>query len=73
MATCEPIDVALDVDGVRPDARSVDGLARLALLAARHGWRLVLTRASAELLELIDLMGLAEVLAEQRSGASQRS
>ena len=47
---------------VRADAGSVDALARLQLHAGRHGFRLLLRGASAELLELISFMGLADVL-----------
>jgi ABC-type transporter Mla MlaB component len=50
--------------GVQPDAVTVDALARLQVVAQRHGCQLRLRNASAELLELRDLMGLADVLAE---------
>jgi len=51
-----------DVAGVPVDAVAVDALARLALGARRHGCRVALRGASAELDELAELMGLAEVL-----------
>jgi ABC-type transporter Mla MlaB component len=53
-----------DVAGVRPDAVTVDALARLQLAARRHGCRVRLRNASRELLELVAFMGLRDVLAE---------
>jgi ABC-type transporter Mla MlaB component len=55
-------DVYCDVSTVEPDAVTVDALARLQLGARRHGCRVRLRNASAELLELVDFMGLADVL-----------
>ncbi len=54
--------VLCDVRGVTPDAVTVDALARLQLAARRHRCRVRLRNASAELLELVDFMGLADVL-----------
>jgi ABC-type transporter Mla MlaB component len=56
--------VLCDVDGVEPDAVTVDALARLQLAAQRRGCRVRLRHASRELLELVDFMGLADVLAD---------
>jgi ABC-type transporter Mla MlaB component len=53
-----------DVRGVEPDAVTVDALARLQLAARRHGCRVRLRYASDELVELVDFMGLTDVLAE---------
>jgi anti-anti-sigma regulatory factor len=47
---------------VRPDAATVDALARLQLAARRLGCSLRFRRASAELQELLAFMGLAEVV-----------
>ncbi len=56
-------DVALcDVNGVDPDAVTIDALARLQLAARRHGCQVRLRGASSELLELLGFMGLADVL-----------
>ena len=55
-----------DVTGVEPDAVTVDALARLQLAAQRHGCRVHLRNASPQLLELVDFMGLTDVLPEQR-------
>ena len=46
----------------RPDLRTIDLLARLALGARRAGLELRLTRATPELRELIGLCGLAQAL-----------
>jgi ABC-type transporter Mla MlaB component len=51
-----------DVDGVEPDAVTVDALARLQLAARRNGCRIRLQGASTELRELVDLIGLRDVL-----------
>ncbi len=51
-----------DLSGVKPSAVMVDSLARLALALRRQGFRLRLRNASAELVELIEFMGLAKVL-----------
>ncbi len=54
--------VVCDVASVRPDAVTVDALARLQLAAQRYGCRVRLRGASAELLELVAFMGLRNVL-----------
>jgi ABC-type transporter Mla MlaB component len=54
-----------DVSGVDPDAVTVDALCRLQLAARRFGCRVQLENASAELRELIDFMGLTDVLADE--------
>jgi ABC-type transporter Mla MlaB component len=53
-----------DVSGVSADAVAVDALARLQLAARRNGCQVRLTRASAELRELVAFMGLEDVLTE---------
>jgi ABC-type transporter Mla MlaB component len=52
------------VTGVERDGVTVDALARLQLGAQRSGCRVRLRNASSELLELVDFMGLRDVLAE---------
>ena len=52
-----------DVKGADPHAATVDALARLQLAAKRRGFRVRMRGASIELLELVDLMGLSEILA----------
>jgi ABC-type transporter Mla MlaB component len=51
-----------DVSGVEVDAVTVDALARLQLAARRSGCRVRLRNASTELRELVDFMGLSDVL-----------
>ena len=51
-----------DVSGVEPSAVTVDALARLQLAARRHGCKVYLREASPELLELLDFLGLTDVL-----------
>jgi ABC-type transporter Mla MlaB component len=51
-----------EVDGVEPDAVTVDALARLQLAAHRNGCRVRLCGASDALLELVAFMGLEDVL-----------
>ncbi len=56
-------DVAYcDVAGILPDAVTVDALCRLQLAARRHRCRVRLRNGTDELLELVELMGLTEVL-----------
>jgi ABC-type transporter Mla MlaB component len=58
--------VLCDVDGVEPDAVAVDALARLQLAARRNGCRIELRGASGELCELLDFMGLTDVVCAWR-------
>jgi ABC-type transporter Mla MlaB component len=53
--------VACLVDGVEPDAVTVDALCRLQVAARRHQCRIELHGASPELLELVAFMGLENV------------
>jgi hypothetical protein len=55
----------VDLRDAPADAVTVDALARLALALRRSGFRLRLLHASAELLELIEFMGLAKALGVQ--------
>jgi len=54
--------VLCNVTDVSPDAVTVEALARLQLAAGRHGCQVRLRHASDELLELVDFMGLTDVL-----------
>lgn len=62
-----------DVSGVEPDAVCVDALARLQLAAQRRGCCVCLERASPDLLDLVELMGLTHVLAASPHGAGVSS
>jgi hypothetical protein len=54
--------VVCDVDSLVPDAAAVDGLARLKLAARRLGCDLRVRRASMELCQLLDFVGLADAV-----------
>ncbi len=54
-----------DVAGVEPDAVTVDALCRLQLGAHRAGCCVRLRNASADLVELVELMGLADALCDR--------
>ena len=54
--------VEIDVAPLQADAVTVDALARLKLAAKRSDCELTLRGASAELWELVDFMGLGDVL-----------
>jgi predicted lactoylglutathione lyase/ABC-type transporter Mla MlaB component len=68
LAHGRPDVVVCCVRGVGPDAVTVDALARLQLAARRNDCRVRLRHASQELLELVDLMGLADVLPDHAVG-----
>ena len=53
-----------EVQGVSADAVTVDALARLQLVARRHGCQVRMRGASDELRELVAFMGLDAVLAD---------
>jgi hypothetical protein len=52
-----------DVGALPANVRTIEALARLQLTARRHGRRIRLQRASRELQQLIEFVGLSEVLA----------
>jgi hypothetical protein len=52
-----------EVEGVEPNAATVDALCRLQLAARRLGIRISLRGASQELRELVEFMGLEDVFA----------
>jgi anti-anti-sigma regulatory factor len=56
-----------DLSGVQPSATTIDALARLAVALRRQGSRLRIRHASPELVELIEFMGLEEVLCVEAS------
>ena len=67
MGARAPTEIVIcDVRGAEPDVTTVDALARLQLTAKRLGCRMRLRNASAELLQLVAFMGLADVLPEER-------
>ena len=63
-------DLVCDVAAVHhANLGAVDALARLALTARRHGLGLQVERSPRALVELLDLCGLAGLLARLRAGA----
>jgi ABC-type transporter Mla MlaB component len=60
-----------EVGGVAADALAVDALARLALAARRSGCEVRLRGASPELIDLIELIGLTDVLRPERAPAGE--
>ena len=62
LADHEGESLECEVREARPDAVTVDALARLALAASRHGCAVRLCGASPELRDLVAFVGLAEVL-----------
>ncbi len=62
LAASEADVVLCDVEGVAPDAVTVDALARLQLAAQRRGCRVRLVNEGAELRELVAFIGLRDVL-----------
>ncbi|MGH2898093.1 MAG: STAS domain-containing protein [Solirubrobacteraceae bacterium] len=54
--------IVCDVGALRPTTQAVEALARLQLTARRHGRRIRLRRASADLLQVLAFVGLGGVL-----------
>jgi ABC-type transporter Mla MlaB component len=62
---CIGSTVACDVSGVPADAVTVDALSRLQWVAHKYDCTVVLRGAESDLRNLITLMGLSRVLAEE--------
>jgi ABC-type transporter Mla MlaB component len=62
-----------DVGALPANVRTIEALARLQLTARRHGRRIRLQRASRELQQLIEFVGLSEVLAARPALRGRRS
>jgi hypothetical protein len=61
--------IVLPLDGLRPDLALVDALARLQVAARRRGRSLELREPCRELCELLELVGLADVIVAQAGSA----
>ena len=59
-----PTEAVCDVRGVEPTAATVDALCRLQLAAKRFGCQVRLSGASEDLRDLVEFMGLEDVLPE---------
>jgi ABC-type transporter Mla MlaB component len=66
LASCGAEVALCDVSAAPADAVTVEALARLQLAARRHGCQARVCDASIELLQLVDFMGLGEVLPRGR-------
>jgi ABC-type transporter Mla MlaB component len=64
LAANHPAVAFCDVGGAIADAVTVDALARLQLAAHRHGCKVRLQRSSPQLRQLVEFMGLKDVLTE---------
>ena len=69
--TQDPITLFIDVAGLPDDAGALDALARLALIARRHGCAPRLIHVSPTLRELIEFAGVTDVL--MPGGSTPRS
>lgn len=72
VASDESQTIVVDVATTAPDLRSVDALTRLQLAARRHGCSIRLRNANQALRELIELVGLADVLLLEAEGQAKR-
>ena len=71
MTAPRPSTIVCDVGALAPDALTVDVLARLQLTARRRGCEIRLRHASGELCELLDFVGLRDVLRVEAGGQAE--
>jgi hypothetical protein len=71
MTAPRPSTIVCDVGSLAPYAGAVDGLARLQLNARRLGQEIRLSNASSELRELLEFVGLCEVLGVEPGGQAK--
>jgi len=67
-----PSTIVCDVGALVPDAFTIDTLARLQLMARRHGFEIRLRDASSELRDLLDFVGLRDVLRVETGGQPEQ-
>ena len=72
MAAPAPTTIVLDASSLASDVLTVDALARLQLSAQRNGRLLRLRAVSADLQDLIELVGLSEVLGVEPRGQPEQ-
>jgi hypothetical protein len=72
MTAPRPSTIVCDVGALAPDAAAVDALARLQLTARRLGHEILLRDASTELQELLDFVGLRDVLRVEAGGQAEQ-
>jgi hypothetical protein len=71
MAGPRPSTIFCDVGALAPDAAAVDALARLQLTARRLGYEIRLRDASVDLQDLLDFVGLRNVLCVEAGGQAE--
>jgi hypothetical protein len=71
MAAPRPSTIVYDVGALAPDAAAVDALARLQLTARRLGYEIRLRDASVALQDLLDFVGLRDVLCVEAGGQAE--
>jgi hypothetical protein len=71
MAAPRPSTIVCDVGALAPDASAVDALARLQLTARRLGYEIRLRDASVALQDLLDFVGLRNVLCVEAGGQAE--
>ena len=71
MTAPRPSTIVCDVGALAPDAAAVDALARLQLTAQRLGYEICLRDASVDLRDLLDFIGLRDVLRVEAGGQAE--
>ncbi len=71
MTAPRPSTIVCDVGALAPDAAAVDALARLQLTARRLGCEIRLRDASVDLQDLLDFVGLRDVLLVEAGGQAE--
>jgi hypothetical protein len=71
MADARPSTIVCDVGALAPDAAAVDALARLQLTARRLGYEIRLRDPSVDLQDLLDFVGLRDVLCVEAGGQAE--
>jgi len=71
MTAPRPSTIVCDVGALAPDAAAVDALARLQLTARRLGYEICLRDASVDLQDLLDFIGLRDVLRVEAGGQAE--
>ena len=72
MAAPRPSTIVCDVGALAPDVAAVDALARLQLNARRLGYEIHLRDASVDLQDLLDFVGLSDVLRVEAGGQAEK-
>jgi hypothetical protein len=67
-----PSTIVCDVGALAPDVAALDALARLQLSARRLGYEIRLRDASADLQDLLDFVGLRDVLRVEAGGQAEK-